>query len=95
MTVSDSLEQPCNKSDNINKVISTDEDPGLRIESFAVINLRGVSTNNSIISTRLLYISTMLLYKLLTACSKLVDNLEQTVRTQLVDCLLADLLQDV
>ena len=65
MTVSDSLEQPCNKSDNINKVISTDEDPGLRIESFAVINLRGVSTNNSIISTRLLY-------KLLTACSKLV-----------------------
>jgi hypothetical protein len=30
-------------------IISTDEDPGLRIESFAVINLRGVSTNNSII----------------------------------------------
>ena len=29
--------------------ISTDEDPGLRIESFAVINLRGVSTNNNII----------------------------------------------
>jgi hypothetical protein len=29
--------------------ISTDEDPGLRIESFAVINLRGVSTNKSII----------------------------------------------
>ena len=28
---------------------STDENPGLRIESFAVINLRGVSTNNSII----------------------------------------------
>ena len=27
----------------------TDEDPGLRVESFAVINLRGVSTNNSII----------------------------------------------
>ncbi len=26
-------------------IISTDEDPGLRIESFAVINLRGVSTN--------------------------------------------------
>jgi hypothetical protein len=24
-------------------IISTDEDPGLRIESFAVINLRGVS----------------------------------------------------
>ena len=33
------------------KVISTYEDPGLRIESFAiaVINLRGVSTNKTII----------------------------------------------
>ena len=31
------------------KFISTDEDPGLRIESFAVINLRGVSTNKTII----------------------------------------------
>ena len=31
------------------KIISTDEDPGLRIESFAVINLRGVSTNKTII----------------------------------------------
>ena len=29
--------------------ISTDEDPGLRIESFAVINLRGVATNKTII----------------------------------------------
>jgi hypothetical protein len=28
---------------------STDEDPGLRIESFAVINLRGVSANKTII----------------------------------------------
>jgi hypothetical protein len=27
----------------------TDEDPGLRIESFAIINLRGVSTNKTII----------------------------------------------
>jgi hypothetical protein len=26
-------------------IINTDEGPGLRIESFAVINLRGVSTN--------------------------------------------------
>jgi hypothetical protein len=31
-------------------IISTDEDPGLRIESFAVINLRGVSTNKTIIN---------------------------------------------
>jgi hypothetical protein len=30
-------------------IISTDEDPGLRFESFAVINLRGVSTNKTII----------------------------------------------
>ena len=30
-------------------ILSTDEDPGLRIESFAVINLRGVSTNKTII----------------------------------------------
>ena len=29
-------------------IISTDEDPGLRIESFAVINLRGISTNKTI-----------------------------------------------
>ena len=28
----------------INSIISTDEDPSLRIESSAVINLRGVST---------------------------------------------------
>ena len=34
-------------------------------------------------------------YKLLTACSKLVDNLGQAVRRQLVDSLLAELLQDV
>jgi hypothetical protein len=33
-------------------IISTDEDPGLRIESFAVINLRGVSTNKTIIFYR-------------------------------------------
>ena len=34
----------------ITHIISTDEDPGLRIESFAVINLRGVSTNKTIIN---------------------------------------------
>ena len=34
-------------------------------------------------------------YKLLTACSKLVDNLQQAVRTQLVDGLFAGLLQVV
>jgi hypothetical protein len=58
MTVSDLLEQSCNKSDNTNKVA---------------------------------------LIQLLTACSKLVGNLHRdklAVRTQLVDGLLADLLQD-
>jgi hypothetical protein len=30
---------------NKSHIISTDDDPGLRIESFAVINLCGVSTN--------------------------------------------------
>ena len=34
---------------NKSHIISTYEDPGLRIESFAAINLRGVSTNKSII----------------------------------------------
>jgi hypothetical protein len=33
---------------NKSHIISTVEDPGLRIESFAVINLRGVSTNKTI-----------------------------------------------
>jgi hypothetical protein len=55
MTVSGLLEQLCNKSDNINKVV-----------------------------TSCSYIT-----------SKLVDNLGQAVRTQLVDGLVADLLQDV
>jgi hypothetical protein len=32
-------------ANNLLIIINTDEDPGLRIESFAVINLRGVSTN--------------------------------------------------
>jgi hypothetical protein len=34
---------------NKSHIISTDEDPGLRIERFAVINVRGVSTNKTII----------------------------------------------
>ena len=39
-------------------IICTDEDPGLRIESFAVINSRGVSTNKTII-----YLIAMQTYK--------------------------------
>ena len=34
---------------NKSHIISTDEDPGLQIESFALINLRGVTTNKTII----------------------------------------------
>ena len=37
---------------NMSYYYSTDEDPGLRIESFAVINLRGVSTNKTIMYWR-------------------------------------------
>jgi hypothetical protein len=51
------------------------------------VELVGTTLQQVIISTRLL--------QLLTACFKLVDNLGQAVRTQLVDGLLADLLQDV
>ena len=40
---------------NKSHIISTDEDPGLRIESFAVINLRGVSTNKTIIGIKTVY----------------------------------------
>ena len=43
---------------NKSHVISTDEDPGLQIESFAVINLCGVSTNKTII-----YLIAMQTYK--------------------------------
>ena len=38
---------------NKSHIISTHEDTGLRFESFAAINLRGVSTNNSIILYKL------------------------------------------
>ena len=60
MIVTALLEQPCNKSENINKV-------------------QGQAS----------------CYKLLTACLKLVDSLEQAVRTKLVDGLFADLLKVV
>ena len=43
---------------NKSHIISTDEDPGLRIESFAVINLCGVSTNKTMI-----YLIAMQTYK--------------------------------
>ena len=47
ITVKLSIRKP--GSSSVLHIISTDEDPGLRIESFAVINLRGVSTNKTII----------------------------------------------
>ena len=42
---------------NKSYIISTDEDPGLRMESFAVINLRGVSTNKTIYTVGYMYLS--------------------------------------
>jgi hypothetical protein len=50
-------------------IISTDEDPGLRIESFAVINLRGVSTNKTII-----YLIAMQTYKELKIENSYLEN---------------------
>ena len=41
--------------------VSTDEDPGLRIESFAVINLRGVSTNKTIKTYKTFHLVRLLL----------------------------------
>jgi hypothetical protein len=38
---------------NKSHIISTDEDPGLRIESLAVINLRGVFTNKKYYSVEI------------------------------------------
>ena len=44
-----SIRKPGSSSVLIKAFISTDEDPGLRIESFAIIKLRGVSTKLNII----------------------------------------------
>jgi hypothetical protein len=54
-----------------------------------LINLRGVSTNKTIYYMFYRHANIQRTY------SKRVDNLGQAVRTQLVDGLLADLLQDV
>ena len=63
----------------------TDEDPGLRIESFAVINLRGVSTNKTII-----YFIAMQTYKelkLLLVCKQVVTICSQAVNKLCSHCL--------
>jgi hypothetical protein len=57
---------------NKSHIISTDEDPGLRIESFAVINLRGVSTNKTII-----YLIAMQTYKELKNTNSLRKDILQ------------------
>jgi hypothetical protein len=66
---------------NKSHIISTDEDPGLRIESFAVTNLRGVSTNKTII-----YFIAMQTYKeLVTSCSNnLLLSCNSTICQQVV-----------
>ena len=43
----------------------TDEDPGLRIESFAVINLRGVSTNKTIKKKKIIKNCLVILWRFL------------------------------
>ena len=55
-------------------IISTDEDPGLRIESFAVINLRGVSTN-SVTSRSTRKILTSVLLRPVYTCTFCCDSL--------------------
>jgi hypothetical protein len=90
MTVSDLLEQPCYKSDNINKLVTSCLN---NLYNIVILWLYRTCWNNLATS---LIISTSLLQAVnLTSCSILVDNLWQAVRTQLVDGLLADLLQDV
>ena len=49
-----SISKPGSSSVLIIIIISTDEDPGLRIESFALINLRGVSTNKKCYNTKVI-----------------------------------------
>ena len=63
------------------RIISTDEDPSLRIESSAIINLRGVSTklNKYIVFTMQTYkklkILLLTVYTIIHIGDKLVDNL--------------------
>ena len=42
--------------DSNSRIISTDEDPSLRIESSAIINLRGVSTKLNKYKTHVVFI---------------------------------------
>ena len=44
-----SIRKPGSSSVSLSDFISTDEDPGLQIESFAIIKLRGVTTKLNII----------------------------------------------
>jgi hypothetical protein len=83
MTVSDLLEQPCNKSDNHNAISSLLQ--VLFVETpRKFINLRGVSTNKTIICFIAIYANIQrTCYKLLTACSKQVT----TAKNKLVDSL--------
>ena len=41
----------------VNSIISTDEDPSLRIESSAIINLRGVSTKLNKYNSKVVFLS--------------------------------------
>ena len=63
--------------------ISTDEDPGLRIESFAIIKLRGVSTKLNIIffhhanfqEINYIIVVTYLMLQFLLACCSILGSI--------------------
>jgi hypothetical protein len=78
----------CNKLDGIIRLVRCKVVPTSPIQWWynnIVTTLCGEPCNILVISC----------YKLITACSILVENLEQAVRTQLVDGFWADFLQDV
>ena len=89
MTVSDLLEQPCYKSDNINKLVTSCLN---NLYNIVISWLYRTCWNNH---AKSLIISTRLLQAVQTTCDKLDDNLGQAVRTQRLDSLLAHLLQNV
>ncbi len=53
--------------------ISTDEDPGLRIESFAIIKLRGVTTKLNIIIKQYTFLLALNLLKQFNYCTKVLS----------------------
>ena len=70
-------------------IISTDEDPSLRIESSAIINLRGVSTKlnkNIFICSYYMPISSQTCFAISTITSLFHNTLEQLSSILLITC---------